>query len=180
MKMKYILMSLYMIYRISSLIIDNIEGSEKMFPVLNKEKTGKRLSELFQSHGISVKQVQEYLGLSCVQSVYHWLDGSSIPSVDNLYALSQLLAVPVDEMLCGNRDLALKYEMRKKVSGLKDFQSKIFCISSTGSDRSIVCDSGFLGDGKRQAQYERCLAYFTFFIKKNMDTAKRWAGNGCT
>ena len=74
-----------------------------MFPMLNKEKTGKRLSELFQLQGITVKQVQEYLGLSCVQSVYHWLEGNSIPSVDNLYALSELLAVPIDAMLCGNR-----------------------------------------------------------------------------
>lgn len=55
--------------------------------------------------GLAVKDVQHYLGLGSVQSVYHWLNGVSLPSVDHLYALSQLLQVPVDEMLCGNRRL---------------------------------------------------------------------------
>lgn len=54
---------------------------------------------------LAVKDVQHYLGLGSVQSVYHWLNGVSLPSVDHLYALSQLFQVPVDEMLCGNRRL---------------------------------------------------------------------------
>ena len=53
--------------------------------------------------GITVKDVQEYLGLGSVQSVYHWLSGRSVPSVDNLYALSELFRVPMDNLICGNR-----------------------------------------------------------------------------
>jgi len=40
--------------------------------------------------------IQTYLGLSCVQTVYRWLDGTNIPSVDNLYALSSLLHVDME------------------------------------------------------------------------------------
>ena len=46
---------------------------------------------------------QKYMNLSCVQTVYHWLDGTSIPSIDNLYALSSLFKMPMDALVCGNR-----------------------------------------------------------------------------
>lgn len=52
---------------------------------------------------ITVKQIQEYLNLSCVQGIYHWLDGTSMPTVDNLYALSELFEIPMDSLVCGNR-----------------------------------------------------------------------------
>ena len=74
-----------------------------MFPTIDKRKTGIQLRKLMDEKGLSVKDVQQYLGLGSVQSVYHWLNGISLPSVDNLYALSELFQVSIDEMLCGNR-----------------------------------------------------------------------------
>lgn len=74
-----------------------------MFPTIDKRKTGIKLRKLMDQHGMTVKDVQKYLHLGSVQSVYHWLNGISLPSVDNLYALSQLFHIPVDDMLCGNR-----------------------------------------------------------------------------
>ena len=56
-----------------------------------------------EQQGFSVRDVQEYLGLATPQSIYHWISGRNLPTVDNLYALSNLFHVPVDEMLCGNR-----------------------------------------------------------------------------
>ena len=53
--------------------------------------------------GVTPKDVQEYLGLGCVQSVYRWTDGINMPTIDNLYALSELLQVPIDAIVCGNR-----------------------------------------------------------------------------
>lgn len=73
------------------------------YPTIDKVKTGKRIKALMKKKGLSVKNIQEYLGLGSVQSIYHWLGGSSMPTIDNLYALSELLEVPIDEMLCGNR-----------------------------------------------------------------------------
>lgn len=52
---------------------------------------------------LSVKDIQQYLGLGSVQSVYHWLNGISIPTIDNLYALSELFQVLIDDMICGSR-----------------------------------------------------------------------------
>ena len=78
-----------------------------MFPLINKRETGVNLRRIMDKCGISVKDVQKYLGLSSVQSVYHWLNGITMPTIDNLYALSELLQVPIDAIVCGNRKAIL-------------------------------------------------------------------------
>ena len=74
-----------------------------MFPLINKRQTGVNLRRIMDMRGITARDVQEYLGLGCVQSVYRWLEGVSMPTVDNLYALSELFRVPMDALVCGNR-----------------------------------------------------------------------------
>ncbi len=85
--------------------IENISLRELLlkYPAINKEETAQCLRDLLKRKGISIKCVQEYLGLACVQTVYHWLDGKKLPSLDNLYAMSQLLQVPLDELVRGSR-----------------------------------------------------------------------------
>ena len=74
-----------------------------MIPIIDKRQTGINLRKLMDARGYTVKDVQQYLGLGSVQSVYHWLNGLSMPSIDNLYALSELLQVPIDAIVRGNR-----------------------------------------------------------------------------
>lgn len=74
-----------------------------MFPTIDRKRTGMHLRRIMDDQGLSVKDVQQYLGLGSIQSVYHWLSGLSMPTIDNLYALSELFQMPVDEILCGNR-----------------------------------------------------------------------------
>lgn len=74
-----------------------------MFPLIDKRETGINLRRIMDMRGITAKDVQEYLGLSCVQSVYRWLDGINMPTIDNLYALSELFQVPIDAIVRGNR-----------------------------------------------------------------------------
>ncbi len=78
-----------------------------MIPVIDREKTGENLRRLITERNLTVKDVQEYMGLGSVQSVYHWLNGISMPTIDNLYALSELLQVPIDALVCGNRSWQL-------------------------------------------------------------------------
>ena len=74
-----------------------------MFPTINVKETGANLHEIMDKRGIKAKDVQEYLNLASVQSVYYWWNGTNMPTIDNLYALSQLLRVPIDAIVCGNR-----------------------------------------------------------------------------
>lgn len=76
-----------------------------MFPLINKRETGINLRRIMDMRGITPKDVQEYLGLGCVQSVYRWLDGINMPTIDNLYALSEMFQMPIDAIVCGNREL---------------------------------------------------------------------------
>lgn len=74
-----------------------------MIPILSKRETGVNLRRIMDTRGITAKDVQEYLGLGCVQSVYRWIDGVNMPTIDNLYALSELFQVSIDEIVRGNR-----------------------------------------------------------------------------
>ena len=80
-----------------------VERSDIILPLIDKKKTGVNLRRIMDELGLTVKDVQQYLELGSVQSVYHWLNGLSMPTVDNLYALSYLFRIPIDDMLCGNR-----------------------------------------------------------------------------
>lgn len=82
-----------------------------MFPIISKRQTGINLRQIMDKRGLSAKDVQEYLGLGCVQSVYRWLDGVNLPTIDNLYALSELFQLPMDEIVCGNRAPVLTTRM---------------------------------------------------------------------
>ncbi len=73
------------------------------YPVIDITKTGQNIKWLMQLKGFTVKDIQEFLGLSAPQSIYHWFDGRNLPTIDNLYALSELFQVPIDAMLVGNR-----------------------------------------------------------------------------
>lgn len=83
-----------------------------MIPVIDKEKTGRQIRALMERRGLSVQDVRAFLSLGCVQSIYHWLDGKSMPTLDNLYALSELLQVPMDMLVAGDRRYHPKNEIR--------------------------------------------------------------------
>ena len=62
-------------------------------------ETGRRLKEFALRNGYSVKDIQQYLGLSCPLPVYRWYKGVILPSVDNLLRLSELYHVHMEELL---------------------------------------------------------------------------------
>lgn len=75
----------------------------KKFPQIAVTETGKCIREYMEIQGLSVKDVQEYMGFAAPQAVYHWLNGRRLPTIDHLYALGELFHVPIDAILCGNR-----------------------------------------------------------------------------
>ena len=105
-----------------------------MFPLINVKETGKNLRKIMKERGISVKEVQQYLGLGSVQSVYHWLNGLSLPTMDNLYALSVLFNLPLDDMVCGNKE---EFIGKKKVED-QDSVEEEYSIFSRVSDKYVA------------------------------------------
>ena len=74
-----------------------------MFPTINLRETGVNLRRIMDKSRITPKDIKEFLNLGSIQTVYNWFNGLNMPSIDHLYALSQFLQVPIDEIVCGNR-----------------------------------------------------------------------------
>lgn len=70
-----------------------------MYMAIDLEKTGIKLKSMLKMVGYDVKFIQEYLHLSCPQSIYRWFKGKTLPSVENLCALSRLLGVHMEDLL---------------------------------------------------------------------------------
>ena len=81
---------------------------EERNPKIDILATGLRIKQIMQDKNFTVKDIQDYLGFGTAQSIYHWFKGRNLPTIDNLYALSELFGVTVDEMICGNRKRRVK------------------------------------------------------------------------
>lgn len=76
---------------------------QKNFPVIDIIATAKNIKNIMQSRNVTVKDIQQFLELETPQSVYHWMNGRNMPTIDNLYALSELFHMPIDAIIIGNR-----------------------------------------------------------------------------
>lgn len=89
-----------------------------VFISVQQEATGKRMRQLFQQNGYSVRDVQTAMGFENPQAIYKWLAGRSLPSIDNLIVLSVILHVSIEEILVVDGDfcLCIKKNRKKKRS----------------------------------------------------------------
>lgn len=76
---------------------------EHVFPMIDLKATGRRIKELREQRGISVRQLQTFLGFEQPQAIYKWQRGECLPTFDNMYAMACFFHVKVDEILVGNR-----------------------------------------------------------------------------
>lgn len=74
------------------------------YPVLDAKATGARIMELRKARHLKVEEGARFMGFESEQAVYKWQRGDSLPTVDNLYALSRLFETSVDDILRGNRE----------------------------------------------------------------------------
>ena len=70
-----------------------------LISVVDVKLTGQNIASLRAMRGISVRDLQEMLGIATPQAIYKWQRGETLPSIENLAALSCVLSVPIDEIL---------------------------------------------------------------------------------
>ena len=68
------------------------------YPVININRTGDNIRDTIRNSPYSVGDVSDYLGISR-SNVYKYMRGDVLPSIDNLYALSVLLGVTINDLL---------------------------------------------------------------------------------
>ena len=69
------------------------------YPSIDLAATGRNIARLRKARGLTVRALQAYFGFDDPQAIYRWQWGRSLPSVDNLYALSVLFGVSMNEIL---------------------------------------------------------------------------------
>ena len=72
---------------------------DKVFPVIDLIATGQNILRLRRERGLTVRDLQRWFGFTEPRAIYKWQLGQTLPSVDNLAALSVLLEVPMEEIL---------------------------------------------------------------------------------
>ena len=69
------------------------------YPIIDVEATGENIARLRLQRGLSVRDLQTALGFATPQAIYKWQKGQSLPTLDNLVILSEILDVPIDNIL---------------------------------------------------------------------------------
>ena len=70
-----------------------------LFPTIDLRATGENIIRLRKANGLTVRQLQHYFGFEEPQAIYKWQQGKCLPTVDNLFALSRLFGVSMNEIL---------------------------------------------------------------------------------
>ncbi|MDE7417491.1 MAG: helix-turn-helix domain-containing protein [Lachnospiraceae bacterium] len=71
---------------------------------LDMQMTGKVLSDMIRKRGYTIAEIQRELKLSCPQPIYRWMNGQTMPSIDNLYKLSTILNVHMEDLVIPRQD----------------------------------------------------------------------------
>ena len=74
------------------------------FPTIDVKATGQNIERLRTKRGLTVQELQEFFGFDSPTAIYQWQRGETLPSVDNLYALSAVLKVTMNEIIVPNRN----------------------------------------------------------------------------
>ena len=66
---------------------------------INMTKTGNNISRLRKEKGVTVRQIQETMGFNTPQAIYKWQSGATLPSLENLVVLAELLETTISEIV---------------------------------------------------------------------------------
>lgn len=79
-----------------------IKIKEYKYPVIDVNQTGEWLRYLCKRKNITVAEIQEKLQIASNQAIYAWFNGKTLPSINNLYALSELMKITMNDMVVDN------------------------------------------------------------------------------
>lgn len=77
------------------------------YPTIDLKATGERIKQLRKEKNLKVRDISKFMGFSEPQAVYKWQRGDSLPTVDNLYALSVLFETPMEQIIIVRREDAV-------------------------------------------------------------------------
>ena len=82
---------------------------EMRYPVIDLKATGANIKQLMKDKEIKPTQLSTYMGFNDVRSIYKWMSGNSLPSLDNMFALSRILETPVEDILIEDIEMSSRF-----------------------------------------------------------------------
>ena len=79
------------------------------YATINFVATGQRIKELRIARQITVDELAEFMGFEGSRAIYKWQAGHSLPSLDNLFALSRVLHTTIEDILVGDDEMSSSY-----------------------------------------------------------------------
>jgi hypothetical protein len=76
-----------------------LENGKFTYPIIDMKSTAENIKKLMKKSQITPSQMQQVCGLGSLQAVYKWLEGKSVPTIDNLGIISNLLNVLIDDIV---------------------------------------------------------------------------------
>lgn len=70
-----------------------------MLPKINSIATGENIARLLKERKIKVADLKQILGVNSKESIYKWIRGQSLPSLEHLVILAHVLDVTMDEII---------------------------------------------------------------------------------
>ncbi len=132
-----------------------------MYPVLDARATGARIKELRKACHLRVEDVAQFMGFESEQAVYKWQRGDSLPTVDNLYALSTLFGVSVDGILRGSKekdvDPSLPFFIKIKLNCSFMFNTFKRCYYANIRRLLVICAENMIVFVDRKTRMKRLL-----------------------
>lgn len=98
----------------------------KFFLVIDLAATGNNIRRLRIERGLMVRDIQSYFGFEEPRAVYKWQNSESLPTVDNLYALGNLLGVPMDQILVPVKNIKSYSEQQEDACCSSHFYAQLF------------------------------------------------------
>ena len=68
-------------------------------PIIDTIQTGNNIAAFMKKKGISVKEVQKVFGFNTPSCIYRWLNGTAMPTLDNLVILVAILDTDINDIL---------------------------------------------------------------------------------
>lgn len=68
-------------------------------PEIDVKATGLNICSRLEAHEILKSELRLYLGYTSAEAIYRWPEGKNLPTLQNLYAISKILGVSINDLL---------------------------------------------------------------------------------
>ena len=141
-------------------------------PVIDLAATGANIRRLRQQQGLSVRDLQSFFGFEEPRAIYKWQSGQTLPSVDNLYALSAVLQVPMERILvCAGDSPPVEHSERQAAACRPLFLP--FCPAAPGEAATVWASSDHFAWGQVPCRRENSILCIGPFQRRKCRRGRR-------